>query len=347
MSAYRPFPMILEDVDEPERSRREKSIKKFIDSGISPDGAIMFWNFLKGVEKFAFTGISFALLSYLFYDSYLTMFGLYLFHHIEVLDCILYEVIILWPSDMPFIKYFLEMEVSVHYFMVGVCYILTAMTIEGSVLFMRLLLRLVLVLISGVGYLVEAELRMIYAFGIRTLPWYLKIPLGVLLASQDFRFYIGFLRSVLRGARDVLPCWAIGILRLAVIHVPQIWRASSKGLRRVRGLISELVFRIHETLAFLLSFRRYRDQPCIYEPLHTGYEIRLLSLNGQFWGPELQGMLIRTHIAKLPPYECISHRWSDPSGRKFIVLNGRNINVSTNVYDILRQRRAFFSSRLI
>jgi hypothetical protein len=53
------------------------------------------------IRYLAHIGLVFAVLSYFFYDStYLGMFGLYLAYQIDVLDRILYELIVLLSADV-------------------------------------------------------------------------------------------------------------------------------------------------------------------------------------------------------------------------------------------------------
>jgi hypothetical protein len=149
-----------EESPKPERSLRDKGIENIMSCGVSPEGAVLLWEALVNMQLFAFTGVAFAVLAYFFYDgSYLGMFGLYLAYDTDHLDRILYESIVLLPADVLFFEISINMGVTLHYLLVGVFYILTAMILEVPGRFIRLLYRLASVLYFGWGYFVHFEVR--------------------------------------------------------------------------------------------------------------------------------------------------------------------------------------------
>lgn len=328
----------------PERSLREKGIENLLSAGFSPEAAIYFWGFLSKIQTFAFAGITFAILSHLFFEgTYLKMFGLYLVHHFDVLDCILYELLILLPSDVSFFEIFMHMEASLIYLLVGISYILTAMVLEVSGFLIRQALRLPSTLVTAVRYLLVIELNLTSSLGLRGLPLYLEYPMRFYLTFHGLRFFTSTMLSLVGWIFSALDGLATIGLRVAVIRVPQIWRKVSRLLQRTKGLFS----RIQQALVQYLSMQRHKYPFYTYSLLHSGNEIRLLRLSGKVWGPQIQGKLVHTQIDKLPSYECISHRWGDSTEQRQIVLNGQTLNVSPSVHNILCQRRAFFWSRLI
>ncbi len=152
MSASQPVPTTAENVIDdnarkPERSLRETGIRNLTSYGLSPTGAAYFWEFLVNMQSFALSGVVFAALSYFFDDgTYVGIFGLYIAYQIDVLDCILYELIILLPLDVPSLEIFLHMEVTFPYLLVGAFYVLTAIILECFGFSIRLLFRLCSVL---------------------------------------------------------------------------------------------------------------------------------------------------------------------------------------------------------
>jgi hypothetical protein len=183
-----------------------------------------------------------------------------------------------------------------------------------------------------------------YAFGLGKLPWYLEVLFGICLTIQGLRFWASLIWGFVRGILHALPDdLVIKTLRLALIYLPQIWRGIVEAAQGTKELISQLP----QALMSLLFIRKKEYRRLTYVPLHAGEEISLLCLSGKFWGLELQGKLVRSHIKNLPPYECISHRWGDSTEEMTLVLEGRKLKVSTNVHSVLREKRAFFKSRLI
>jgi hypothetical protein len=96
-----------------------------------------------------------------------------------------------------------------------------------------------------------------------------------------------------------------------------------------------------------LCLPRRSDEAYTYTPLKAGREIRLLQLHGKITGTLIRGELIPTPIDELPAYECISYVWGEPTGKETIILNGQKFEVSSNVHEILYQRRAIFSRRIL
>jgi hypothetical protein len=100
------------------------------------------------------------------------------------------------------------------------------MILEVPGLFIRLVYRLASVIYSGWGYFVHFEIGLMYAFGLGKLPPYLGVPLRIYLMLQGLRFWASLLWSLVRGILYALPDdLAIKTPRLALIHLPQIWRA--------------------------------------------------------------------------------------------------------------------------
>ncbi|KAE9378325.1 hypothetical protein N431DRAFT_528575 [Stipitochalara longipes BDJ] len=336
---------------QPERSLREKGIDIMISWGLSPHGAVYAWEFLINVQFYAFIGISFAVLSYFFFDgTYLGMFGLYLIYHHEVLGYILSELIFLLPSEVPFFEAFLHMDVSVPYFHVAGFYILAAVVLELSGVLVRqiylLPMRIMAIfqcLVAAYWYIITTEAVFMYKIGLESWPWYLQWLFGIWFTAQVLLFCTRAFLSIVRLALVM----AFRTVRGVIKCLPRIWEALLNWLLWWLGGMKELLLKIHGFLISPISFRRHKHLLYSYTPLHTGDEISLLLLRGSFWGLEIHAKLIHANIHKLPPYECISHRWENSTKTKTIVLNGRNLKVSPNVYNILRIRRPAFSSRLI
>jgi hypothetical protein len=303
---------------------------------------------LKEMQSFALAGLVFALLKYLFFDgTHLEMLGLYLASHPDLVDCILYEFFLILPLDEPIFRRVVYMEVSLSYVPFILVYLSTVVYLGFCNFLIHLPRYLFWTFITAIEYLVRAELILIQIFmrslGLGALPVFIEFPV--------FMLWNAYLSSVLVGvagrAVDLIirrsPDLIYAALRAAVVGPPWIWNSLSKILRQVK----ELFIGIERILVLPLSFRKHYCQPYTYEPLHTGDRIRLLCLTGRFWGPEIQCELLSVGIDQLPPYECISYFWGKSLEKKSILLSGQNFKVSTNVYDILCQRRALFASRLL
>lgn len=349
MSTSQPVPSTKEGGNEtapnPKRSLRENEIEKLISYGYNSTSAAFVWEFQLTISYLAVSGLVFAVLSYFFYDgTYLGMFGLYVAHQIDVLGRILYEFIVLLPADVSIYEVFPHIEVTFSYSLLGGFYLLAAMILESFNLFMRLLFRLNGVVHSGFVFFVTSAVNLIYGLGLERLPWYFVYPLELLLVLQSLRFGRDRALAIVKRILCGLPYdLAIGTFRLASVYLLQIGRGLSNGLQRTMRIVSWFQ-------DFLLCrwFFPSRSIPWYaYNSLHTGEEIRLLCLSGEFWGPEIRGKLVSIHIDELPNYECISHRWGDSTEEKTMSLDGRKLKISPSVYNILRHRRAFFSSRLI
>jgi hypothetical protein len=159
-------------------------------------------------------------------------------------------------------------------------------------------------------------------------------------------FFLGGPFEILRKLWRLASRILITVLPLAVDAVPAtvsfLTAAWAWAKSRIVQPLTELLKRVA-----LLCFQRHKNQPYTYMRLEPGCEIRLLRLSAKLSGPMIQGKLIHMPIDKLPTYECISYVWGKPTGKETIILNRRKFEVSTNVYEILRQRKALFLSRLI
>jgi len=343
MSSSEPMPRAEEgasDANAPqsEASLRKKSIEILTSCGISPHFAVLFLEAMIEMQLYFFTGASFAVLSYFFFDgTYLEMLGIYLVHHIKIVDCILYELMVILPADVPSFEIFVRMQVSFAFLLITAVYILIAVVLEVTGF---ILCQLVLIF----KYMATHDHKFMMWIGLGRLPWYLYRPMGMWYTCRGF---VTSMRNVLGLIRWVFSFFpedmAICAAKNALIYIPKAWKALSGWVQGTK----ELLLKIHEVLTSPLSFRRHKDLLYSYTPLHTGDEIGLLLLRGSFWGPELHGKLVHANTHKLPQYECISHRWSDSTETKTMVLNGRSLKISTSVYNILRHRRATFATRLI
>ena len=317
---------------------------------LSPDAFsdANFPNTLKEVRSFGLTGAVFALLSHLFFDgTHLEMLGLYLASHPDLVDCIIYELFLVIPLDEPIFRRFVYMEVSLSYIPFVIVYLFTVVILGLCNFMIHLPVYLYLVFMTAIEYLVRAELIVIQVFtrslGLGPLPVSVEFPVFLL-----WNAYLSFaLVDVARRAVDLIirrsPDLIDVALHVPFVYIPWIWNALSKIIRQLK----ELFIRLERVMVSPLSFRKHRAQPYTYESLHTGDKIRLLRLRGRFCRPESQCELISVSNDQLPSYECISYCWGTSLEEKVILLSGRNFKVSTNVYDILCQRRALFANRLM
>jgi len=328
-----------------ERRIGERGVEKLLATGFTPETAEFLRGFFMETWKLVYTGFLFAILAYFLSGAYLRTFGFYIFHHFEVLDCLLYELILLARWDMPIPALLSSLPVFCTYFIVGLCYGLTAITLEFSIFLIRQI-----IWICRVSF--QAWL---------TITWFLHC--GLLDYFPDSLWALALLfgcRLFLGGPFEVirklcrLALWILNtVLHLAVYAVPatvSFLAATVSFLTAawawVKSRIIQPLTELLKRLA-LLCFQCHKNQPYIYTGLELGCEIRLLRLSGRLSGPMIQGKLIHMRIDKLPTYECISYVWGTPSGKETIILYRQKFEVSTNVYEILRQRRARFFSRLI
>lgn len=218
------------------------------------------------------------------------------------------------------------------------------MILESIHLFMGLLFRHHGVIYSGFVFFVASAVNLIYGLGLEGLPWYLIYPLELLLVLQSLRFGRDGALAIVRRILCALPYdLAIGTYRLASVYLRQIGRELSKGLQRTMQFVSWF----QDFLLCRWFFPLHSIPWYAYNSLHTGEEIRLLCLSGEFWGLEIGGKLVPIRIDELPNYECISYRWGDSTKEKTMSLDRRKLKISPSVYNILRHRRAFFSNQLI
>jgi hypothetical protein len=84
-----------------------------------------------------------------------------------------------------------------------------------------------------------------------------------------------------------------------------------------------------------------------YAPLSGEREIRLLRLGRQISPTTINVKLIHVSLDDNPRYECISYVWGGSSKTHTIILDGQRFAVSTNVWDILRQRKSAISPRYL
>ena len=76
-----------------------------------------------------------------------------------------------------------------------------------------------------------------------------------------------------------------------------------------------------------------------HEPLKGSEQIRLLKLAP---GNENEPVSCTPHVTSLeaaPSYETISYNWGDPAGREIIYCDGRQLKVTKNLIEALRQLR--------
>jgi hypothetical protein len=343
-------------------------------SGLSHESAEGAWNFMGDIQRVFFTGIMFGILSYFFFGgAYLKMFGLYLVHDTEVLICLLYELIFLAPADLPINELLVSLEVCRTCFVVGLIEALTAITLQVSGWTIRQLLRIP----SAIFQALFNILWYLYDLVLES-PWTYGALFGCLFLIAEPRGYLKGLGVLVTWILNTLLSIAVIVVSAIVSSLPLVLRfcsmaqeRSKQPLLKVQQVLKPLLFTISrlgsatwkefwtifcwmleppralvKRLAGLF-FQRYTDELYMYEPVEAGREIRLLRLNGKISGPMIQGKLIPTSIDELPAYECISYAWGSPTGKETIILNGRQFEVSTNVHEILQQRRAIFSTRLL
>jgi hypothetical protein len=307
-----------------------------------------FPNALNEVGSFGLAGVVFALLSHLFFDgTHFEMLGLYLASHPDLMDCIIYEFFLAVTLDEPIFRRFVYMEVSLSHVPFVIVYLFTVMILGLCSFMIHLPLYLYWVFMTAIEYLVRAELIYIHVFarslGLGTLPVSVEFPVFLLWNAYLSSVLVGVARRavglIIRRSPDLIDV----ALLVPLVYLPWIWNTLSKILRQMK----ELFIRLERVMVLPLSFRKLRGQSYTYESLHTGDKIRLLRLRGRFCRPEIQCELLSRGIDQLPPYECISYCWGTSLEEKVILLSGRHFKVSTNVYDILCQRRALFASRLL
>src|SRR5579871_2558870 len=68
-------------------------------------------------------------------------------------------------------------------------------------------------------------------------------------------------------------------------------------------------------------------------------EIRLFTLNSGTSESKVEGILETYPLEKCPSYQTISYFWGDPKNTKTVLVDGRYLSVTTNIYDVLQHIR--------
>lgn len=126
------------------------------------------------------------------------------------------------------------------------------------------------------------------------------------------------------------------------------------GLMPLWAILSALISATTRISSSLDKWRSARAQQATrqypeyhYTPLKAR-EIRLLRLCRKESVSEPRCEMLTVSIDKAPPYEAVSHAWEHPIVYKPMIVGGSSrLNVPSRIYDYLRHRYSYFSSKLI
>jgi hypothetical protein len=81
------------------------------------------------------------------------------------------------------------------------------------------------------------------------------------------------------------------------------------------------------------------SEPFVYAPLPSEEFFRYMELLPGTWDSDISIRLIHVPREPIPEYEAISYAWGDAQDRKMCLCEGRHLEITTSLYNALRQFR--------
>lgn len=354
---------------------KQEAIKIYVGMGLRPQVADFVFESTKFAYNSAFMGVVLAVLVSLFCDDALWgMFAIYFVCQQDFFYHICYEVLYFATFDGHVSKCLPRLPILAHIFWPVVGYAFAGMTIR-TVEFVFWVLGLLISLFLMFSALLSATdiaMRQI-AIGMPRDPR----PFVDLVVGLPWESYINRIRELSSRLGDLyrdhihkrlFHLWAIyrihihrrllifgfRMLQRFVINLVRLYLGFQWLKKHVGHMIqistptAIYIFQatraaVEFALALLVIPERHRLM-YHYKPLaEEDFRLLRLTRRGLFGG--FKKSLIHVPLKELPAYECISYAWGDSTKTHSILIDGLQFPVSTNVYNILRERASIWSSR--